>query len=38
MFRTEILQDIVFVFIPAHIKILNNQKEIEYLFNVLKTC
>jgi hypothetical protein len=27
-----------FVFVPIHIRILNNQQTIEWLFNVLETC
>jgi hypothetical protein len=38
VFRTEILQNMVFVFVPVHKKILNNQPRIEHLFNVLETC
>jgi hypothetical protein len=33
VFRTYILQNTVFVFVPIYIKILNNQKRMEYLFN-----
>jgi hypothetical protein len=38
VFRTYILQNTVFVFVPVHIKILNNQQTVGYLFNVLETC
>jgi hypothetical protein len=38
VFRTEILQNMVFVFVPVHKKILNNLPRIEQLFNVLETC
>jgi PII-like signaling protein len=31
------LQNIVFVFVPIHIEILNNQQTIEQLFNVMET-
>jgi Na+-transporting NADH:ubiquinone oxidoreductase subunit NqrB len=38
VFRTKILHNTVFVFVPIHIKILNNQQRIEQLFNVLRKC
>jgi hypothetical protein len=34
----KILQNTVFVFVPIHIKILNNQQTTGQLFNVLETC
>jgi hypothetical protein len=38
VFGTQILQNTVFVFVPIHIKIPNNQQTIQQLFNALETC
>jgi hypothetical protein len=37
VFITLMLQNIVFIFVPIHTKILDNQQRTEQLFNVLET-